>query len=76
VCSCAATTRSSSSPTEAGASGSAVARRTRPGAWVTQQARNLGLDFVDQGVRFLIRDRDSEYSGPFDEVFRSGESGL
>ena len=42
------------------------------GAWVTQQARNLGLDFVDQGVRFLIRDRDSKYSGPFDEVFRSG----
>jgi putative transposase len=41
------------------------------GAWVTQQARNLGLDFSDQGVRFLIRDRDSKYSGPFDEVFRS-----
>jgi putative transposase len=42
------------------------------GAWVTQQARNLGLDFSEQGVRFLIRDRDSKYSGPFDEVFRSG----
>jgi putative transposase len=41
------------------------------GAWVTQQARNLGLDFPDHGVRFLIRDRDSKYSGPFDEVFRS-----
>jgi len=41
------------------------------GAWVTQQARNLGLDFSDQGVRFLIRDRDSKYSGPFDEVFHS-----
>ncbi len=27
-------------------------------AWVTQQARNLGLDFSDKGVRFLIRDRD------------------
>src|SRR5206468_6479500 len=34
-------------------------------------ARNLGLDFVDHGVRFLIRDRDSKYTGPFDEVFRS-----
>jgi hypothetical protein len=34
------------------------------GAWVTEQARNLGLDFSDQGVRFLIRDRDSKYSGP------------
>jgi len=41
------------------------------GAWVTQQARNLGLDFSDQGMRFLIRDRDSKYSRPFDEVFRS-----
>jgi putative transposase len=41
-------------------------------AWVTQQARNLGLEFADHGVRILIRDRDSKYSGPFDEVFRSG----
>jgi len=41
------------------------------GEWVTQQARNLGLDFAAEGVRFLIRDRDSKYSGPFDEVFRS-----
>ncbi len=39
--------------------------------WVTQQARNLGLDFSEGGVRFLIRDRDSKYSRPFDEVFRS-----
>ena len=41
------------------------------GPWVTQQARNLGLDFVDEGIRLLIRDRDSKYSGAFDEVFRS-----
>jgi putative transposase len=41
------------------------------GAWVTQQARNLGLHFSGQGIRFLIRDRDSKYSRPFDEVFRS-----
>ena len=41
------------------------------GAWVSQQARNLGLDFSEQGVRFLIRDRDSKYSCPFDETFRS-----
>jgi putative transposase len=41
------------------------------GDWVTQQARNVGLDFADKGVRFLIRDRDSKYSGSFDEVLRS-----
>ena len=41
------------------------------GAWVTQQARNLGLDFAGQRMHFLIRDRDSKYSAPFDEVFRS-----
>ena len=48
------------------------ARRTPPasGVWVTQQARNLGLDFSDRGVSCLIRDRDSTYSGPFDEVLR------
>jgi len=42
------------------------------GAWVTQQARNLGLELVDEGMRLLIRDRDSTYSGSFDEVFRTG----
>jgi putative transposase len=41
------------------------------GAWVTQQARNLGLDLAEQGMRFLIRDRDSKYSGSFDEAFRT-----
>jgi hypothetical protein len=39
------------------------------GDWVTQQARNLGPDFTARGVRFLIRDPDSRYSGAFDEVF-------
>jgi putative transposase len=41
------------------------------GSWVTQQARNLGLELSDQGARFLIRDRDSKYTLPFDEVVRS-----
>jgi len=42
------------------------------GAWVTQQARNLGLVLADEGMRFLIRDRDSKYTGAFDEAFGSG----
>jgi putative transposase len=41
------------------------------GTWVTQQARNLGLDLADHGARLLIRDRDSKYSATFDQVFRS-----
>ena len=45
--------------------------RNPSGAWVSQQARNLALDFAEQGVRFLIRDRDSKYSGLFDDVIRS-----
>jgi putative transposase len=44
---------------------------TLQGAWVTQQARNLGLDLADEHMRVLIRDRDSKYSGAFDEVLRS-----
>jgi Integrase core domain len=31
----------------------------------------LGLVFSDAGPRVLIRDRDSKYTGPFDDVFRS-----
>jgi transposase InsO family protein len=41
------------------------------GAWLAQQARKLGLDFAEQGVRFLIRDRDSKHSDPFDQVVGS-----
>jgi putative transposase len=40
-------------------------------AWVTQQARNLAIADYLEGVRFLIRDRDSKYPWSFDEVFRS-----
>jgi putative transposase len=43
------------------------------GGWVTQQARNLAAKLEDEGrvIKFLIRDRDSKFTGPFDEVMRS-----
>lgn len=39
--------------------------------WVTQQARNLAVGSGFEAVRFVIRDRDSKFSGPFDAVLRS-----
>jgi putative transposase len=38
---------------------------------VTQHARNLAVGERLNGLRFVIRDRDSKFSDPFDEVFRS-----
>jgi transposase InsO family protein len=41
--------------------------------WVTQQARNLAMALDDRSpvIRFLVRDRDSKYSRPFDTVLRA-----
>jgi putative transposase len=41
------------------------------GAWITQQARNLGFTGVFDRMRFLIHDRDSKFAAAFDEVFHS-----
>jgi putative transposase len=42
-------------------------------AWVTQQARNLAMTLHEEGrsPRFLIHDRDTKFTGAFDEVFRT-----
>lgn len=47
--------------------------RNPDAAFVTQQARNLSFELQDrdQPLRHLIRDRDSKYTGSFDEVFGS-----
>jgi transposase InsO family protein len=39
--------------------------------WVTQQARNLSITGRLEDKHILLRDRDSKFSGPFDEVFRT-----
>jgi hypothetical protein len=44
------------------------------GHWITQAARNLIM--VAPPARYLIRDRDSKFTGPFDEVFRTEGTGI
>jgi hypothetical protein len=67
ACFCATTT----SRLRADASGPAAARRIPTAPGLASRRATPGLDLSDRGVRLLIRDRDSNYSGPFDEVFRS-----
>ncbi len=40
------------------------------GVWMRQQARNLAIEERLDNVRFLIHDRDTKFSGPFDEILR------
>jgi putative transposase len=37
-------------------------------AWVTQQARNLAVEGRLNDATVIVHDRDSKYSGPFDEA--------
>ena len=43
------------------------------GDWTVQQARNLALAFGDrfEDIRFLIRDRGSNFTASFDAVFQA-----
>jgi putative transposase len=43
------------------------------GAWTVQQARNLALDLGEQtgSLKFLIRDRGSNFTASFDAVFQA-----
>jgi transposase InsO family protein len=45
--------------------------RNPSGGWVAQQAPNLAIGGVLEGLKILIRDRDSKFTAAFDAVFAS-----
>jgi putative transposase len=45
--------------------------RARPGSPNRPANLCFGLDARETPIRFLIRNRDPKFSGPFDEVFRT-----
>ena len=49
-----------------------------PGEWTVQQARNLALSLDErfEEIRFLIRDRGSNFTASFDAVFQSAGTGI
>ena len=51
-----------------------IANARPPAApWAAQQARNLATDLRTrmESLRFLLRDRDTKYTKPFDDVFQA-----
>jgi putative transposase len=48
------------------------------GEWTVQQARNLALTLGEQfgNVRFLVRDRGSNFTQSFDAVFQANGTGI
>jgi len=48
------------------------------GEWTVQQARNLALTLGErlENMRFLIRDRGSNFTPYFDGVFQAADTGI